>query len=477
MSYATLKHYIDGQWVEPTGTSGQDVVNPATNAVIGRLGHASREDLDRALEAAGRGFRAWRSVAPFDRAKVLRKAADLVRARADEIGRLLTLEQGKIFAEARMELISAGDIIDWFAGEGQRAYGRVIPARADGVRNVVVLEPIGPVAGFAPWNFPVTQAVRKIAAALAAGCSIILKCPEETPAAPIGLVQCFHDAGVPPGVLNLIYGVPSEISEYLVPHPTIRKISFTGSVAVGKHLNALAASHMKRATMELGGHAPVLVFEDADVGHAAKLMAAFKYRNAGQVCVSPTRFFVHEKVYDHFVADFVAIASSLKVGDGLDPASQMGPLANPRRVNAMETFVADALDKGARVATGGNRIGNQGNFFEPTVLTDLPADARVLSEEPFGPLALMLRFRDTDDVLQRANSLPFGLASYAFTRSGETATRVAGALESGMVTINHFGIALPETPFGGVKDSGFGHEGGIEGLQVYMQAKFVSHMG
>jgi succinate-semialdehyde dehydrogenase/glutarate-semialdehyde dehydrogenase len=477
MSYATLKHYIDGQWVEPTGASGQDVVNPATNAVIGRLGHASREDLDRALAAAARGFRAWRSVAPFDRAKVLRKAADLVRARADEIGRLLTLEQGKIFAEARMELISAGDIIDWFAGEGQRAYGRVIPARADGVRNVVVLEPIGPVAGFAPWNFPVTQAVRKIAAALAAGCSIILKCPEETPAAPIGLVQCFHDAGVPPGVLNLIYGVPSEISEYLVPHPLIRKISFTGSVAVGKHLNALAASHMKRATMELGGHAPVLVFEDADVGHAAKLMAAFKYRNAGQVCVSPTRFFVHEKVYDNFVADFVAIASSLKVGDGLDPASQMGPLANPRRVNAMETFVADALEKGARVATGGNRIGNQGNFFEPTVLTDLPANARVLSEEPFGPLALMLRFRDTGEVLERANSLPFGLASYAFTRSGETATRVAGALESGMVTINHFGIALPETPFGGVKDSGFGHEGGIEGLQVYMQAKFVSHMG
>lgn len=477
MSYATLQHYIDGQWLDPTGASGQDVINPATNGVIGRLGYASREDLDRALAAADRGFRAWRSVAPFDRAKVLRKAADLVRARADEIGRLLTLEQGKIFAEARMELLSAGDIIDWFAGEGQRAYGRVIPARADGVRNIVLLEPIGPVAGFAPWNFPVTQAVRKIAASLAAGCSIILKCPEETPAAPIGLVQCFHDAGVPPGVLNLVYGVPSEISEYLVPHPTIRKISFTGSVAVGKHLNALAASHMKRATMELGGHAPVLVFEDADVRHAAKLMAAFKYRNAGQVCVSPTRFFVHEKVFDRFVADFVDIASSIKVGDGLDPASQMGPLANPRRVNAMETFVADAVDKGGKIATGGNRIGNQGNFFEPTVLTDLPANARVLSEEPFGPLALMLRFRDTGDVLEQANSLPFGLASYAFTKSGETATRVAGALESGMVTINHFGIALPETPFGGVKDSGFGHEGGIEGLQVYMQAKFVSHMG
>lgn len=477
MSYATLKHYIDGQWVEPSGGREQDVVNPATNQPIGRLGLASRADLDLAIAAAERGFRHWRGVSAFERGKILRKAAELVRARAEEIARVLTQEQGKIIAEARLELLSAADIIDWFAGEGQRAYGRIIPARADGVRNMVIMEPIGPVAGFAPWNFPVTQAVRKIAAALAAGCSIILKCPEETPGSPIGLVGCFHDAGVPAGVINLVYGVPAEISEYLIPHPAIRKVSFTGSVAVGKHLNALAASHMKRATMELGGHAPVLVFDDADVAHAAKLMAAFKYRNAGQVCVSPTRFFVHEKVYDNFVADFTGIASGLKVGDGLDPATNMGPLANPRRVNAMETFVADAREKGATVATGGSRIGNEGNFFEPTVLTDIPADARVMTEEPFGPLALMLRFRDTDEVLARANELSFGLASYAFTRNGNTATKVADALDSGMVTINHFGIALPETPFGGVKDSGFGHEGGIEGLQVYMQAKFVSHMG
>ncbi len=477
MSYPTLKHYIDGRWVEPTGGSELDVVNPADNRPIGRLGLASRDDLDLALAAAERGFRQWRGVASFERGKILRKAAELVRARAEDIGKVLTLEQGKIFAEAKLEVLSAADIIDWFAGEGQRAYGRVIPARADGVRNMVLLEPIGPVAGFAPWNFPVTQAVRKIAAALAAGCSIILKCPEETPAAPIGLVNCFHDAGVPAGVINLVYGVPAEISEYLIPHPTIRKVSFTGSVSVGKHLNALAASHMKRATMELGGHAPVLVFDDADVAHAAKLMAAFKYRNAGQVCVSPTRFFVHEKVYDNFVADFIGIAAGLKVGAGLDATSNMGPLANPRRVNAMEMFVADAEEKGAKVATGGKRIGNEGNFFEPTVLTDLPEDARVMNEEPFGPLALMLRFKDTDDVLARANKLPFGLASYAFTKNGNTAAKVADTLDSGMVTINHFGIALPETPFGGVKDSGFGHEGGIEGLQVYMQAKFVSHMG
>jgi len=475
--YTSLEHYIDGQWVEASGAKTQEVVNPATSKPIGALGHASKGDLDKALAAADKGFKTWRKVSAYERGKILRKAGDLVRARAEEIAKVLTLEQGKVLMEAKLEVQSAGDILEWYAAEGQRAYGRIIPARADGVRNMVILEPIGPVAAFTPWNFPVTQAVRKIAAALAAGCSIIIKCPEETPGSPIGLVKALHDAGLPAGVVNLVYGVPAEISEYLIPHPTIRKISFTGSVPVGKHLNALAASHMKRATMELGGHAPVLVFDDADVDGAAKLMGAFKYRNAGQVCVSPTRFFVHDKVYDNFVGKFIDIANNTKVGDGLAPDSRMGPLANPRRVNAIEAFVADAEDKGAKVETGGKRIGNQGNFFAPTVLTEVPDQARIMSEEPFGPVAVMLRFKDTDDVLERANKLPFGLASYAFTKDAKLATKVADALESGMVTINHFGIALPETPFGGVKDSGFGHEGGSEGLQVYMQSKFVSHLG
>jgi succinate-semialdehyde dehydrogenase/glutarate-semialdehyde dehydrogenase len=475
--YTSLEHYIDGNWVKGSGAKTQEVMNPATSKPIGELAHASKGDLDKALAAADKGFKTWRKVSAYERGKVLRKAADLVRTRADEIAKVLTQEQGKVFMEAKLEVQSAGDILDWYAGEGQRAYGRIIPARADGVRNMVIMEPIGPVAAFTPWNFPVTQAVRKIAAALAAGCSIIIKCPEETPGSPIGLVKALHDAGVPPGVLNLVYGVPAEISEYLIPHPIIRKISFTGSVPVGKHLNALAASHMKRATMELGGHAPVLVFDDADVDGAAKLMGAFKYRNAGQVCVSPTRFFVHDKVYDNFVGKFIDIAKNTKVGDGLAADTRMGPLANPRRVNAIEAFVADAQDKGAKVEAGGNRIGNQGNFFEPTVLTDVPENARIMTEEPFGPVAVMLRFKETDDVLDRANKLPFGLASYAFTKDAKVATKVADALESGMVTINHFGIALPETPFGGVKDSGFGHEGGSEGLQVYLQSKFVSHLG
>ena len=475
--YENLSLYIDGKFTSGSSSVTSDVINPANDAVLAKLPHAKKAELDAALAAADKGFKEWKRVSAYERAKILRKAADLVRERTEDIAKVLTQEQGKILLEARLEVQGAADIIDWFAEEGRRAYGRIIPARAEGVRNMVIMEPVGPVAGFAPWNFPVTQAVRKIAAALAAGCSIIIKCPEETPGSPLGLVRCFHDAGVPPGVINLVYGTPAEISEYLIPSPIIRKISFTGSVPVGKHLNALAASHMKRATMELGGHAPVLVYDDVDVEYVAKLMAAMKYRNAGQVCISPTRFFLQEKIYDRFVAQFTDLAKSIKVGDGMDPTSKMGPLANARRVNAIEQFVQDAQEKGAKVATGGKRIGNQGNFFEPTVLTDVPDNARIMNEEPFGPVAVMLRFKDTEEVLPRANKLPYGLASYAFTRNGKIATHIADALESGMVTINHHGLALPETPFGGIKDSGFGHEGGTEGLLVYMQPKFVSYMG
>jgi succinate-semialdehyde dehydrogenase/glutarate-semialdehyde dehydrogenase len=475
--YESLSLFIDGKTTSGDSGATSDVVNPSTDVVLGKLPHAKRPELDKALAAADRGFRKWKAVNSFERAKILRKAADLMRARVDDIARVLTLEQGKPLQESKIEILAGADITDWFADEGRRAYGRIIPARADGVRNMLILEPVGPVAGFSPWNFPVTQAVRKIAAALAAGCSIIVKCPEETPGSPLGLIRCFHDAGVPDGVVNLVYGVPAEISEYLIPSPIIRKVSFTGSVPVGKHLAALAGQHMKRATMELGGHAPVLVFNDVDVDSVAKMMVATKIRNAGQVCVSPTRFFLQDKVYDKFVAQFIDGMKATKVGDGLDPATRMGPLANPRRVNAMASLIQDAQEKGAKVETGGKRIGNQGNFFEPTVLTDVPESARIMNEEPFGPVAVMLRFKETDEVLERANKLPFGLASYAFTKDAKTATKVADALDSGMVTINHFGLALPETPFGGVKDSGYGHEGGAEGLTVYMQAKFVSHLG
>lgn len=474
---ATLDHYVNGAWVKPTSGTSQDVVNPSTNLPIGRIGHASRADLDEALVAVKVGFAVWRRVSAFERGKILRKAAELLRSRADHIATLLTLEQGKLLAESKMEIAGSADVIEWFAEEGRRAYGRVIPSRAEGVRNMVLMEPVGPVAGFSPWNFPVLQAARKIGAALAAGCSIVVKCPEETPASPIEFVKCFHDAGVPPGVINLIYGVPAEISERLIGSPTIRKISFTGSVPVGKHLASLAGQHMKRATMELGGHAPVLVFDDIETDSVATLLAGLKYRNAGQVCASPTRFFVQNAVYDRFVAKFIDLAGNIKVGDGLDPASTMGPLANPRRVNAMEALVADAQQHGGTIETGGKRIGNDGNFFQPTVITGVSDEARVMREEPFGPIAIMSPFKTTDDVLDRANSLPFGLASYAFTKDAKTATKVSDALDFGMVSINHFGIALPETPFGGVKDSGYGHEGGVEGLNAYLQTKFISHLG
>src|SRR5271168_3096422 len=475
--YSDVLLFIDGQWSKAAGGRSIPVVNPATGDKIGTVPHAAISDLDRALEAADKGFRAWRKISAYDRSKVMRKAADLLRSRADQIAALLTMEQGKPLPEAKGETLAGADVIDWFAEEARRAYGRVIPARAEGVYQLVIKEPVGPVAAFTPWNFPINQVVKKMSAALAAGCSIIVKAPEETPASPAELIRAFADAGVPAGVINLVYGVPSEISEYLIPHPVIRKISFTGSTTVGKHLAAMAGQHMKRVTMELGGHAPVIVFDDADVESAAKIMVAAKYRNAGQVCISPTRFLVQEGVYDKFIKQFVDGAKSITVGNGLDADSKMGSLADDRRITAIETMVQDAVGKGAKVATGGNRIGNKGYFFEPTVVTGVSKSARAMNEEPFGPLALISPFSKFDDAAEEANRLPFGLASYAFTKSAKTATAIGAAVEAGMMSINSFALALPETPFGGTKDSGYGAEGGSEGIEAYLSTKFITQTG
>ncbi len=475
--YADVSLFINGSWGPAAAGRTLTVLNPATGEPLGKLAHAERADLDRALEAAEKGFAVWKKVSAYERSKVMRKAAALVRERIEAIAPLMTQEQGKPLPEAKMEVGAAADVIEWFAEESRRAYGRVIPARAEGVYQLVVKEPVGPVAAFTPWNFPINQAVRKISAALAAGCSVILKGPEETPASCAELVRCYADAGVPAGVINLVYGIPAEISEYLIPHPVIKKISFTGSTAVGKQLAALAGLHMKRVTMELGGHAPAIIFDDADIDLASRTMAAAKFRNAGQVCVSPTRFLVQESVYENFVGKFVALAEKVKVGDGMDPATTMGPLANPRRIPAMEGMISDAVQKGATIRTGGKRIGNKGNFFEPTVLTDLNKDMRVMNEEPFGPLALMVPFKAMDDVVEEANRLPYGLAAYAWTRSAKTANAIAAQVESGMMTINHLGLALPEVPFGGIKDSGYGSEGGLEAIEAYLNTKFVTQAG
>jgi succinate-semialdehyde dehydrogenase/glutarate-semialdehyde dehydrogenase len=472
--YGNLQLYIDGEWLGAEGRGGEDVINPATGKSLGRLPHASAADLDRALAAAKKGFAAWRATSAYDRARVMRKAADLIRERFDPISKILVQEQGKPYPEARAEVMTSADIIEWYAEEGRRAYGRIVPGRAKGVRQLVTQEPVGIVAAFTPWNFPTLTPARKIGGALAAGCSLILKASEETPGACIEMVRCFVDAGLPAGVLNLVFGVPATISEHLIVKDEVRKISFTGSIPVGKHLAQLAARGMKRATMELGGHSPVVVFGDADPEKSADTIAAFKYRNAGQVCISPTRFYVQEGVYQRFVSRFAEYAGALKLGDGLEKGVTMGPLANARRIDAMESFVADAKSRGGKIATGGQRRGNQGYFFEPTVITDLPDDSKLMTQEPFGPLAPIVAFKSFDEVVERANSLPFGLAAYAFTASAQTATLIADALQSGMVGVNSINVSTPETPFGGIKESGYGSEGGVEGLQAYLNTKFIS---
>ena len=475
--YKNVSLFIDGHWCAGNGGQTLPIHNPATGAVIGQLAHASREDLDRALDAADRGFKLWRKVSGFERSRILRRAAEILRARADEIAPLMTLEQGKPLAEAKVETMSAADIMEWFAEEARRTYGRVIPARGEGVTQLALREPVGPVAAFTPWNFPINQAVRKLSAALAAGCSVILKGPEETPGSCAELVRAFADAGVPAGVINLVYGVPAEISAYLIPHPVIRKVTFTGSTPVGKQLAALAGLHMKRITMELGGHAPVLVFDDADIPAAVRLLAGAKFRNAGQVCISPTRFLVQEGVYDEFVQAFAEASRGVKVGDGLAGDTTMGPLANPRRLEAMGLLIDDARANGARIVTGGERVGNNGNFFAPTVIADVTLATKLMHQEPFGPVAAVAPFKDLDSALTEANRLPFGLAAYAFTRSLKTATAVGNRIESGMVSINHIGLGLIELPFGGVKDSGYGSEGGSEAIESYLNTKLITQVG
>ncbi|MBR1297419.1 NAD-dependent succinate-semialdehyde dehydrogenase [Bradyrhizobium sp. AUGA SZCCT0042] len=472
--YSKVQFFIDGVWRDSVSGSTIPILDPATEEVIGEVACANTTDLDLAMAAVAKGFRTWQKTSAVDRSAVLREAASLLRRRVKAIAAIMTQEQGKPIAESNTEILASADMLDWFAEESRRTYGRVIPARSEGVLNLVLKEPVGPVAAFTPWNFPVSQAARKLGAALSAGCSVIIKPAEETPGSPAELVRALADAGLPPGVLNLVYGNPSEISDYLIPHPVIRKVSFTGSTPIGKRLAALAGQHMKRITMELGGHAPAIVFDDADLTTAATVLAAGKYRNAGQVCIAPTRFLVQDAVYERFVENFVEKTRQLKVGNGAAEGTTIGPLANQRRQAALATLVEDAVQRGASVLVGGRRQQNKGYFFEPTVLTDVPHDARAMNEEPFGPLALVSRFKDFDEAIEEANRLPYGLAAYAYTRSIRTSTALAERIESGMLSVNHYGLALPETPFGGVKESGFGSEGGSEAVEAYLATKFVS---
>jgi succinate-semialdehyde dehydrogenase/glutarate-semialdehyde dehydrogenase len=474
MTYPHVQLLINNEWRSARNEEILTVHNPADGTVIGSVAKASIADLDDALAATVKGFEVWRNTPAIERAKLMRAAAQLLRDRADGIARLMTMEQGKPLAEAKMEVASASDIIEWFADEGRRVYGRLVPPRAMNQQQMVLKEPVGPVAAFTPWNFPINQVVRKLCGALATGCSIIVKAAEETPASPAELVRAFVDAGIPAGVIGLVYGNPAEVSGYLIPHPAIRKITFTGSTPVGKQLAALAGQHMKRATMELGGHAPVIVAADANVAHAVKVIAGAKFRNAGQVCISPTRFLVDEAVRDEFVAGFIAHVRGLKVGSGLEAGTTMGPLANPRRLVAMQQITEDAVARGATVATGGERIGSSGNFFAPTLLLDAPLDASVFNNEPFGPMAAVRSVKGIDEAIAEANRLPFGLSAYAFTSSIKTAHQLSSQVQTGMLWINQAAAPWAELPFGGVKDSGYGSEGGPEALEAYLVTKTVA---
>lgn len=471
--YPDTRLFIAGQWRDGAQGRSLPVHNPATGEPMGCVACAEAADLDEAALASERGFALWSATPAVERGRILRGAAERLRERVDQVARWLTLEQGKPLAEARQEVLGGADFLDWAAAQGTRLDGRVVQPRQTTTLQLVVKDAIGPVAAFTPWNFPINQAVRKIGVALASGCSLVVKAAEETPAAPAALVQALVDAGLPAGVLNLVYGDPAAISSFLIAHPAIRKVSFTGSTAVGKQLAALAGQHMKRCTMELGGHAPVIVAADADVALAARTLAAAKFRNAGQICIAPTRFLVQREVMADFSEALADQAARLRIGDGLTEGVQMGPLANARRVEAMGGLVQDAVAQGANVLTGGQRLAGPGHFWQPTVLAQVPRQARVFNEEPFGPVAALQAFDALSEAVAEANRLPYGLSAYAFTGALSTAHALARSVRAGMLWINQAATPWPELPFGGLGDSGHGSEGGPEAFEAYLATRTV----
>ncbi|KQY07828.1 NAD-dependent succinate-semialdehyde dehydrogenase [Mycobacterium sp. Root135] len=472
--YPEIASFIDGVWTRGSGDQQIAVLNPATGEQLGVVPVAAPSDIASALDAADAAFAHWRNVSPLVRSDTLRRAAALLRQRSATVAGLVTSELGKPTAEARQEVITAAEHIEWAAEEGRRGYGRTIPARAAGSMQSTRHEPLGPVAGFAPWNAPVITPARKIAYTLAAGCTLVLKPSEETPACAVALTQAFADAGVPRGVLNVVFGDPREVSAYLLGESRIKAVTFTGSTSVGRHLAVLAALSMKRLVLELGGHAPVIVTADVDVQQVAESAVGATYRNSGQVCTSPSRFLLHDSVHDEFVDAFIRRAEQLVVGDPGDERTQMGPVANEQRITAMRRFTEDARNRGVSVPIGGDRIDRPGTFWRPTLLADVTDDVLAVNVEPFGPLATTQRYQDLDQAIATANRLPVGLASYAWTNSLGDARRLLDGIDAGSVVVNQWQASLPETPFGGYGDSGIGTEGGIEGLAAFQRIKYTA---
>jgi succinate-semialdehyde dehydrogenase/glutarate-semialdehyde dehydrogenase len=474
--YPELQLFIGGEWISKGDRQSEPVLNPATGEVLGELPHATLADLDRALTSAQKGFKTWSSMLPEKRSEILRKAADLLKQRGEQVTKVASMESGKVIAQSRIELHMATEVLEWYAEEGRRTYGRVLTQRQAGSRMLVIRQPIGPVAAFTPWNFPQGNPARKLGAALGAGCSCILKAAEDTPASAILMVKALQEAGVPDGAVNLVYGVPAEVCPYILRSGVVRALTFTGSVPIGKELMKICAERMIRTTMELGGHAPVLVFDDVNLEHVLDLSVMAKYRNGGQVCVSPTRYYVHESIYAKFVEGFTARVNKMKVGNQLDEANNMGPMIHARRREAVDTLIKDAVKHGATLNTGGEAIAGPGFFYKPTVLSNIPDSARIMNEEPFGPVACINPFKEFDEVIAKANRLPYGLAAFAFTDSGKRLKQLGEQLEAGMIGLNSFAISVPESPFGGIKESGHGSEEGTEGFDACLITKFISEV-
>ncbi len=468
--------YIDGQWVDAGDGNVLKVINPADESIIAEVAYGTRVEADRAIEAAAKAFPAWRSVSVYERARVLKRTAELLRDRADAVARSLTQEQGKPLAEAKGEVLHAADTFEWFAEEGKRAYGRIIPPSNMSKRHYAITHPVGVVGTITPWNFPAALPSRKIAPALAAGCTVVSRPADQTPLTLIHMFECLAEAGVPAGVVNLVMGPARPIADAFFEHPAVRKISFTGSTAVGKELIRRSADQVKRLSLELGGHAPLIVFPDADIAQVAQAAVIGKFRNNGQVCVSPSRFYLHDSIAKEFTEAAVELTRNLKVGNGLEEGVQVGPMFEQKALEKAQGLIDDAKARGAKLLAGGGRSSkfDKGYWFEPTVLREVNGSMRLLTEEPFAPVMPLLDFSKIDDVIEAANNTPYGLAAYVFTNDLTIATRMAEGLEAGIIGVNDPVPATPQCPFGGMKESGLGRELGVEGLESYLETKFVS---